>query len=77
MKIVNVNLKVLLLDTDFYALQSINSYLAWDRRTRVTTLVESADEMWRYISRMPDAELPDVIILDADHLAALGPFADD
>lgn len=72
MKIVNVNLKVLLLDTDFYALQSINSYLAWDRRTRVTTLVESADEMWRYISRMPDAELPDVIILDADHLGGTG-----
>lgn len=68
MKIANVNLKVLLLDTDYYALQAINSYLAWDRRTRVTCMVESAEEMWRYINRMPHAELPDVVVLDADHL---------
>ncbi len=64
----NVNLKVLVMDTDYYALQAINSYLAWDRRTRVTCLAESVDEMWLYINRTPLAELPDVILLDADHM---------
>lgn len=68
MKIVMVNLKVLLLDTDYYALQAINSYLAWDRRTRVTFMAESVDEMWKYINRTPLAELPDIVMLDADHM---------
>jgi DNA-binding NarL/FixJ family response regulator len=65
--ITNVNLKVLIMDTDFYALQAINSYLAWDRRTRVTHLSESPEQMWAYIGNTPLAELPDVILLDADH----------
>ena|GEM_PF-3460952 len=30
--IARINLKVAVMDTDYYALQSINSYLAWDRR---------------------------------------------
>jgi DNA-binding NarL/FixJ family response regulator len=68
MKIVMVNLKVLLLDTDYYALQSINSYLAWDRRTRVTFMAESVEDMWKYLNRTPLAELPDIVVLDADHM---------
>lgn len=64
----SINLKVLLFDTDFYALQSINGYLAWDRRTRVTFMTESIDDVWRYLQRTPHAELPDVIIIDTDHL---------
>ena len=64
----NLNLKVLLMDTDYYALQAINSYLAWDRRTRVTCMAESLDEMWAYVNRTPLAELPDVVLLDADHI---------
>jgi DNA-binding NarL/FixJ family response regulator len=62
------NLKVLVLDTDYYAMQAINGYLAWDRRTRVTYLAESEAAMWQHIRQMPLAELPDVIVLDADHL---------
>jgi DNA-binding NarL/FixJ family response regulator len=62
-----INLKVLIMDSDYYALQAINSYLAWDRRTRVTWMAENLDEMWAYINRTPLAELPDVIVLDADH----------
>jgi len=50
-------------------LQAVNSYLAWDRRTRVTCLAESLDEMWSYIGRTPLAELPDVILLDADGIS--------
>ena len=64
----NINLKVLIMDTDFYAMQAVNSYLAWDRRTRVTDMCESVDAMWAHIAETPLAELPDVVILDVDHL---------
>ncbi len=73
MNISNVNLKVLVMDTDYYALQAVNSYLAWDRRTRVTFLAESALDMWAELDRTPLAELPDVVIIDADHMG--GPQA--
>ncbi|MBI5671130.1 MAG: response regulator transcription factor [Chloroflexi bacterium] len=63
-----VNLKVLVMDTDFYALHAINGFLAWDRRTRVTYLSDSLEQMWAYIDRTPLAELPDVVLLDSDHL---------
>ncbi len=64
----NINLKVLVMDSDYYALQAINSYLAWDRRTRVTCMAESLDDMWTYISRTPLAELPDVVLIDAEQM---------
>ncbi|MCC6802629.1 MAG: response regulator transcription factor [Anaerolineae bacterium] len=64
----NINLKVLIMDSDYYALQAINSYLAWDRRTRVTCMASSLDEMWSYIHRAPLAELPDVVIIDTAHI---------
>jgi DNA-binding NarL/FixJ family response regulator len=70
----NVNLKVMLMDTDYYALQAVNSYLAWDRRTRVTHMCESLQEMWEYIDHTPLAELPDIIILDADHVGGAAPL---
>jgi len=66
----NTNLKVLVFDTDFYALMASNSYLAWDRRTRVTHLCETLEDMWYYIDDLPFAELPDVILFDADHINA-------
>lgn len=66
--IVMVNLKVAVLDTDYYALQTVNGFLAWDRRTRVTLLTDSVDEMNRYFTRSPLAELPDVLLIDADHM---------
>ncbi|MCL4247032.1 MAG: hypothetical protein KJ065_02650 [Anaerolineae bacterium] len=69
----NINLKVLLLDSDYYALQAINGYLAWDRRTRVTFLTESAEAMWNYLAETPLAELPDIIVFDSDHMG--GPDA--
>ena len=63
-----INLKVLVMDSDYYAMQSINGYLAWDRRTRVTFMTTRLDEFWNYLRETAVAELPDVIILDADHL---------
>jgi DNA-binding NarL/FixJ family response regulator len=63
-----VNLRVVAIDSDYYALQSINSYLAWDRRTRVMFLALDMDELWGYLKAVPVVEHPDVVVLDADHL---------
>jgi DNA-binding NarL/FixJ family response regulator len=63
-----INLKVIIFDTDFYALRAVNSYLAWDRRTRVKCLCESVEQMWEYLDRTPAAELPDVVVIDPDHV---------
>lgn len=59
-------LKVLILDTDYYARQAINSYLAWDRRTRVVHLADTMESVIDYVERMPQIEWPDVVLLDAD-----------
>jgi DNA-binding NarL/FixJ family response regulator len=66
--ITDINLKVLVMDTDFYALHAVNSFLAWDRRTRVTNLSETLHEMWEYIDKTPLAELPDIVMLESDHI---------
>jgi DNA-binding NarL/FixJ family response regulator len=68
MKLTTLNLRVLLQDSDYYALQAINGYLAWDRRTRVTFMAESLGAMWAYLDHTPAPELPDVIVFDADHM---------
>ena len=62
----NINLKVLILDSDFYALQSLNSYLAWDRRTRVVALAADMVQAFDYIRRVAEPELPDVVLLEPD-----------
>jgi len=63
------NLKVAILDSDYYALQSINSYLAWDRRTRVTLMTQDSHILWDYLRTTVKAELPDVVVLDANHVS--------
>lgn len=67
-----INLKVVVMDSDYYAMQSINGYLAWDRRTRVIFMTTKLDTFWNYLRETPVAELPDVIIVDADHLGDAG-----
>ncbi|MCK6580866.1 MAG: sigma-70 region 4 domain-containing protein [Anaerolineae bacterium] len=64
--ITGINLKVALMDTDYYAMQAINGYLAWDRRTRVILLSESWKQLWGNLDALPAAELPDVVVLDAE-----------
>jgi len=64
-------LKVLVLETDFYARQAINSYFAWDRRTRVVHLAETIDSAVEYVRTVNSTEWPDVVLLDA--LAAESP----
>ena len=63
-----INLKVVILDTDFYASHALNSFLAWDRRTRVTYLAESLKDMWVNINNTPLAEMPNIVLLEADHI---------
>ena len=63
------NLKVLVLETDFYARQAINSYLAWDRRTRVVHLADTLDSVREYVRAVDRSEWPDVVLLDAQAAA--------
>ena len=58
-------LKVLVLETDYYASQTINSYLAWDRRTRVVHLADTIESVVAYVRHADRTEWPDVVVLDA------------
>jgi DNA-binding NarL/FixJ family response regulator len=58
------NYKVVIVEQDFYARQAINSYLAWDRRTRVTQRLADLGELTAYLDSTALAELPDTILLD-------------
>lgn len=59
-----VNLKVMLAEDDFYAARAINSYLAWDRRTRVIGLHERVEAIFEAIANLAEPEYPDVLIFD-------------
>lgn len=63
-----IDLKVAIVESDRYALNAINAYLAWDRRTRVRMKVESLEEFWLSLGQLSDLEYPDVVILDANHV---------
>ncbi|RMF49838.1 MAG: DNA-binding response regulator, partial [Chloroflexota bacterium] len=54
------------IDHDFYALRALNSYMAWDRRTRVVGLAESLEQALALLGDLPRVEHPDVILLDSD-----------
>jgi len=41
------NLNVIVVDSDFYARNAINAYLAWDRRTRVLGKYARLAEFWQ------------------------------
>lgn len=62
-----IDIKVLIYDADFYALQAMNSFLAWDRRTRVIHLAEALTGMWRFLETAHETDLPDAVIFDIDH----------
>lgn len=63
------NYKVVIVESDFFARNAINSYLARDRRTRVTHRLSSLDELFNQLEKAPIAELPDTILLDDTLLA--------
>jgi DNA-binding NarL/FixJ family response regulator len=62
------NFKVLIYEPDYYARHAINSFLAWDRRTRVTFRAASLDEMHRYLDSVAEFERPDYVLLDVTYL---------
>lgn len=62
-----LDLKVAIIDGDYYAMQAINGYLAWDRRTRVTFMGTDLEALAFYLQTLVPAEYPDVLILDVDH----------
>jgi DNA-binding NarL/FixJ family response regulator len=64
----NKSYKVVIVESDFYAGQAINSYLAWDRRTRTTKRLFNLDALAAYLSITTKAELPDTILLDGSLL---------
>src|SRR5262245_9047414 len=64
-----LNLKVLVLDSDFYALQSLNSYLAWDRRTRVVALASGLEQAFSLLRQASVAVQQDIVLLDAEAFA--------
>lgn len=59
------NLKVLIYDHDVFALHAINSYLAWDRRTRVHFLTYNVEAAFQWLAETTSSEWPDVILLDS------------
>jgi DNA-binding NarL/FixJ family response regulator len=64
-----LNLKVIVFDRDFYAREAINSYLAWDRRTRVIALVDNFEELFTVTKMLAFAEQPDIVLLEAEAFA--------
>lgn len=59
-----IKLKVMLYDPDFYGRYAINSYLAWDRRTRVVYLAPTLDSVFEWLSEHAEVEWPEVLVLD-------------
>ncbi len=60
------NIKVALMDSDIYALHALNSYLAWDRRTRVVARFEHPEALESWLSAVQVAEQPDVTLYEVD-----------
>ena len=61
-----LNLKVLVLDSDFYAQQAMSAYLGWDRRTRVVALAYDLAGALDYLDRVAEAEWPDIVLLEPE-----------
>ena len=67
-----IDLKVALIDSDYYTEKAIHAYLAWDRRTRALTDYSSLQDFWRALDGLKPAAYPDVIILDVNNVGERG-----
>lgn len=65
--VTDTNLKVLIYDHDVFALHAINSYLAWDRRTRVHCLASNVEYAFEWFTDEDESEWPDILLLDTFH----------
>lgn len=61
------NLKVFIYEPDIYARYAINSYLAWDRRTRVMGMFDSTEKVFDWLGRHAEVEWPNFVILGTLH----------
>ena len=62
-----MDLKVALIDSDYYTEQAIHAYLAWDRRTRALTDYSSLAHFWQSLDGVDSSAYPDVVILDVNN----------
>ena len=71
----SINLNIVVVDSDFYARNAINAYLAWDRRTRVICKTARLADFWRALDERRLKDRPDALILDAKQLGGAVPLA--
>lgn len=62
-----VNLSVVVVDSDRYAMSAINAYFAWDRRTTVIYKTGRLEDFWAAYSD-DGLNRPDVFVIDVNHL---------
>ena len=67
-----IDLKVALIESDYYTEQAIHAYLAWDRRTRALTDYTSLAHFWQSLDGVAAAAYPDVVILDVNNVGERG-----
>ena len=63
-----INLGVVVVDSDRYAMSAINAYFAWDRRTTVIFKTGRLDDFWAVYNDSRYTRRPDVFVIDANHL---------
>lgn len=63
-----IDLDVAIIESDRYALNALNAYLAWDRRTRVRIKADSLEQLWLDLAALDDKDYPKVVLLDANHV---------
>ncbi|MYE26298.1 MAG: response regulator transcription factor [Chloroflexi bacterium] len=76
-RIGDIDLKVALIDSDYYTEKAIHAYLAWDRRTRALTDYSSLEQFWLSLDGVGAAAYPDVIILDVNNVGERGDIRRD
>ncbi len=67
-----IDLNVVVIDSDFYACNAINAYLAWDRRTRVVGKFAQLDEFHAALRSGSFKAQPNIVIIDASDSATAG-----
>ena len=63
-----INLNVVVVDSDRYAMSAINAYFAWDRRTTVIYKTGRLEDFWTVYNGGRLSRRPDVVVIDANHL---------
>ncbi len=62
-----INLNVVVVDGDRYAMSAINAYFAWDRRTTVIHKTGRLADFWARVEAKALDRRPHVVVIDANH----------